>query len=95
MPFFSAHGYQCFAVSLRGHGESDVPKSSITMKEEIEDLASVISSLQRPPLLVAHSLGGIVAQRCVEVHDTFGIVPVPCGKRFTLSLPTCWWLGFE
>ena len=65
MPFFAAHGCECFAVSLRGHGESDAPpKGGARMKNQIEDLESVISSLPRPPILVAHSLGGIIAQRC-------------------------------
>lgn len=63
MPFFAAHGFECFAVSLRAHGESGVPKTAATVTDQIEDLASVVSSLPRAPLLVAHSMGGIIAQR--------------------------------
>ena len=67
MPFFGEKGWECFAVSMRGHGGSEPASSSAsTMDEQIEDLASLMHTMQRAPILVAHSLGGIVAQRCVN-----------------------------
>ena len=49
---------------LRGHGESDfVAGHCGSFDEHMEDIASVISSLDQPPILVAHSLGGLMAQR--------------------------------
>lgn len=66
MPYFAQHGYECFAVSMRAHGGSDAAGAADGhMADQIADLASVIASLPQPPILVAHSLGGIVAQRWV------------------------------
>ena len=66
MPYFAQHGYECFAVSMRAHGRSDAAGGADGhMADQIADLASVIASLPQPPILVAHSLGGIVAQRWV------------------------------
>ena len=65
MPFFAEHGWESFAVSMRGHGGSEPASAAAsTMDEQIRDLASLVGSMQRAPVLVAHSLGGIVAQRC-------------------------------
>ena len=67
MPFFGEKGWESFAVSMRGHGGSEPASSSAsTMDEQIQDLASLMHTMQRAPILVAHSLGGIVAQRCAH-----------------------------
>ncbi len=64
MPFFAEHGWESFAVSMRGHGGSEPASAAAsTMDEQIRDLASLVGTMQRAPILVAHSLGGIVAQR--------------------------------
>ena len=67
MPFFGEKGWESFAVSMRGHGGSEpVSSSASTLDEQIQDLASLLHTMQRAPILVAHSLGGIVAQRCAR-----------------------------
>lgn len=67
LPYFARRGYDAHAVSLRGHGASDfVPGAAGSFSEHIKDLGSVVQSLGRPPILVAHSLGGIFAQRSVR-----------------------------
>ena len=64
LPYFASKGYDAHAMSFRGHGESDyVSGETGTFADHIDDIASVINSLPRPPVLIAHSLGGIVAQR--------------------------------
>ena len=67
MPYFGEKGWESFAVSMRGHGGSEPASGSAsTMDEQIQDLASLLRTMQRAPILVAHSLGGIVAQRCAH-----------------------------
>ena len=63
MPYFADHGYECFAVSMRAHGGSDPTSEEVSMSDQLADLSSLIASLPEPPILVAHSLGGIIAQR--------------------------------
>lgn len=66
LPFFAAAGYDSYALSLRGHGGSELgeqhpPGCTGTLASHLDDLASFIASLGRPPVLLAHSLGGLFA----------------------------------
>ncbi len=61
---FEANGYPCLTPTLRGHGErsraSDVAGAS--MSEYASDIAELIRAEAQPPVLIGHSLGGLVAQ---------------------------------
>lgn len=51
-----------FAIDLRGHGESGHPDSGYLYEDYIDDLDRIVAELGIPhPILVGHSLGGIVA----------------------------------
>ncbi|PON87864.1 Alpha/beta hydrolase fold [Trema orientale] len=65
LPFFSAHGYDSYAVSLLGQGESDVPAGSVsgTLQTHAGDIADFIhQTVRSPPVLVGHSFGGLIIQ---------------------------------
>ena len=50
------------AVDLRGHGESDAPEQAYTMQAFADDLVWMSTRLELSrPVLVGHSLGGLVA----------------------------------
>ena len=61
---FETTGYLCLTPDLRGHGPgarlSDV--AQISMSDYAADIAAVIAAEPRPPVLIGHSLGGLVAQ---------------------------------
>lgn len=63
-PYFSNLGYKSVAVSLRGQGKSDKGDLKIagTLSSHVNDLASVIRSLERPPVVIAHSFGGLLVE---------------------------------
>lgn len=64
MPYFSAHGVESYALSLRGHSGSDpMQKSSCSLSDQLSDISSFVATLPRSPVLVGHSIGGIIAQR--------------------------------
>jgi pimeloyl-ACP methyl ester carboxylesterase len=82
LPFFAEAGYPVRALSLRGHGGSGGRERLrwTRLDEYVADGAAVASTLPGPPLLVAHSMGGAVAQRYLERHRAAGMVllaPVP------------------
>ena len=82
--FFAAAGYECHALDLRWHGASRGPGTLRRSRIDgyVDDLAAVVSRLAHPPVLVAHSMGGLVAQRYLERHTLPGVVllaPVPVG----------------
>lgn len=67
MPYFQEAGHDVTAVSLRGQGRSEIAagqKDGGTIKSHADDLAEIISGMDRKPILISHSLGGLVAQRC-------------------------------
>ena len=59
---FADLGHEVVAVDFRGHGQSDKPISHYSMQLFADDVIAVARHLQlRPPVIVGHSMGGIVA----------------------------------
>jgi len=69
-----ADGFEVFAPSLRGHGESGGSARFATLGQYKADLASVVSSIDRPPVVVGHSMGGLITQRLVADTTVAGAV---------------------
>jgi pimeloyl-ACP methyl ester carboxylesterase len=93
LPWFAARGWESHAVDLRGHGRSPIRGSRRTIRihDLISDLGEAVDSLDRPPILVAHSMGGLVAQRFLEDREAPGAVllaPVPLGGVTRTTLVT-------
>ena len=74
LPYFAEHGYEAHAVSLRGHGESETDKSLrlVRIRDFVDDVASVAGGFDAPPVLIGHSVGGLVVQMYLEDHDAAG-----------------------
>ncbi|KAI5684287.1 hypothetical protein M9H77_05515 [Catharanthus roseus] len=65
LPFFSQNGYDCYALSLLGQGESDAPGGSVagTLQTHAGDVADFVQKeVELPPVLVGHSFGGLIVQ---------------------------------
>ena len=59
---FASRGHRAVAVDLRGHGRSDKPQQDYTMRLFADDLAWICDRIgAEKPLVVGHSMGGIVA----------------------------------
>lgn len=68
LDWFAARGYPAHAVSLRGHGESEGHDrlDQFGLADYAEDVCAVAAGLPSPPVLVAHSMGAMVAQKALE-----------------------------
>ena len=68
LPWFARAGYSSYAVSLSGHGNSRQRDSldSYSINDYVDDLSQVISAMPAPPVLIGHSMGGIVVQKYLE-----------------------------
>jgi pimeloyl-ACP methyl ester carboxylesterase len=55
--------YRMIAPDLRGHGQSEQPRSAYSLDEFLEDFAQLLERLQvsEPFILMAHSFGGPIA----------------------------------
>ncbi|GGJ27249.1 alpha/beta hydrolase [Deinococcus roseus] len=70
MPYLSQAGYDVYAVSLRGHENSEGKERLQTTRlgEYVQDVQQAVSSLPEKPILIGHSNGGIVVQKYLQQH---------------------------
>jgi pimeloyl-ACP methyl ester carboxylesterase len=67
LPYFADHGYEVHAPSLRAHGGNE--REGIRWKrieDYVDDVAEAVARLSSPPVLIGHSMGGLVVQRHLE-----------------------------
>jgi len=82
LPHFGARGRFAAAVSLRGHGGSEGRSRSPTagLADYLADVTRAISEFHEPPIIVAHSLGALLAQRLlgeVKIRALVMLAPLP------------------
>lgn len=70
LPYFAAHGYQVTALSLRGHGHSPGKEKlrRTRARHHVADIAEVVQQFDKPPVLIAHSMGGYLVQKYLEKY---------------------------
>jgi len=68
LPYFAQNGYVSHALSLRGHGSSEGRKRLrwTSLAEYVSDVAQVVGQMERSPVLVGHSMGGMIVQKYLE-----------------------------
>lgn len=68
LSYFSRHGYAAHALSLRGHGNSEGRERLFwtSLQEYVDDVAQVVADLGSDPVMVGHSMGGMVIQKYLE-----------------------------
>ncbi|CAD7700307.1 unnamed protein product [Ostreobium quekettii] len=88
-PYLSQKGYDCYALSLRAQGGSDRGdlKLAGTLDSHAQDIANFVSSLGRPPVLVAHSFSGLFALRFIDGSDRNNGFPNIAGVALLCSTP--------
>jgi pimeloyl-ACP methyl ester carboxylesterase len=71
LSFFADRGYRAVALSLRGHGGSPTPKPlrACSIGDFVEDVGAVADTLPMRPVIIGHSLGGLIVQKYLESHD--------------------------
>ncbi len=76
----AGRGYSSYAMSYRGHGGSGGQRElrRATLRDYIHDVLQVIVTLPQPPVIVAHSLGTLVAQRVLQRYPArAGVLMTP------------------
>lgn len=75
LPWFAARGYPCYAVNLRGRAGSrmDVDLGRVTLREFADDAEAVARTLG-VPVVIGHSMGGLVAQLVAARGAARGLV---------------------
>jgi pimeloyl-ACP methyl ester carboxylesterase len=93
LSFFADKGYCALAVSLRGHGSSPTPKRlrNCSFADYVEDVSLVADSLPTRPVVVGHSMGGLIVQKYLESHDApAGVLMASMPPRGSLGSGLRW-----
>lgn len=67
LPWFADRGWDAHALSLRGHGRSEGHEGLMWhgLADYTDDVLSVWDRLETAPVLIGHSMGGMVVQRAL------------------------------
>lgn len=76
LPYFAEHGYCAYALSLRGHGESEGRERLrwCSLADYVADLDHVVHHMDQPPVLIGHSMGGLVVQKYLTENKVPAVV---------------------
>lgn len=88
--FFTGRGYACYALNLRGHHDSkpvaDIGR--VPFADYVMDARGVIAALAHP-ILVGHSMGGLLVQKLAELGTPPAVVALtPVAPRGIFPLCT-------
>lgn len=71
--FLSHRGWTCIAVNLRGRDGSP-PVASL--EQHLDDLKQVLATLESPPVVVGHDLGGLLALHMSGARAVVALAPL-------------------
>lgn len=76
LPWFAARGYAAHALSLPGHGGSTGRErlDQLALADYVAAVREVVDTLPQAPILVGHSMGGMVVQKYLEQNTAPGAV---------------------
>ena len=76
LPYFARRGRASVALSLRGHGASEgrAQLSETRLPDYCNDVQRALAEFKEPPIVVAHSLGGLLAQLLIGREELRALV---------------------
>lgn len=89
--FFSSRGYICHTPDLRYHGAgapADPALGDLSLLDYVADLQDFIATLPEKPIIIGHSMGGLIAQKLAERDLAEQLVlacPAPPADIFAIS----------
>jgi pimeloyl-ACP methyl ester carboxylesterase len=67
IPFFEKLGYTCVAFDLPGHEvQGNTRRIAYSLGDYVEALHRVVANLETPPIIIGHSMGGMILQKYLQ-----------------------------
>lgn len=67
IPYFEKLGYNCVAFDLPGHEvQGSTRRISYSLGDYVEALHRVVANLEAPPIIIGHSMGGMILQHFLK-----------------------------
>ena len=83
---FAEAGYNTLAVSMRGRlGVGPDRAAGLSFADYVDDTIAVLDELSQPPIIVGHSLGGLIAQRVASWGHARAIALLASAPAATLT----------
>ncbi len=94
LDYFADRGYHASALSLSGHGASNGRDrlNWLSLRDYVDDVIKVVRTMPQPPVLIGHSMGGMVIQKYLEKRHVPAVVlmaSVPPTGMWGMN----WWIG--
>ena len=89
MPAAAERGWPCYAIDLRGHGNSDGADGIRRWKfrDYEHDVLQAILDLPSPPVLIGHSMGALIVRRVLAIYPALaGVLVAPAGGSHGLGV---------
>jgi len=76
LDYFAEQGFAAHALSLRGHGKSDGHEKLrwTRLSDYVEDISKTVQQLPSTPIIIGHSMGGLLVQKYLEKYTLPGAV---------------------
>ncbi|GEM_PF-432465 len=71
IPFFTKNGYECYTFDLPNHGANKDQKgiNQYRITDYLNHLELVLAQINKPVVLIGHSMGGYIIQKYLEKAD--------------------------
>lgn len=67
IPYFEELGYDCIALNLPGHeNPGSIQPIAYSLNDYVQALQQVVTKLDTPPIIIGHSMGGMILQRFLK-----------------------------
>jgi pimeloyl-ACP methyl ester carboxylesterase len=75
IPHFVCEGWKCYVMNMRSHYKSRLMDlTKVSFQDYLADIKEVISECGEVPILLGHSMGGILGQKLAETVPLAGLV---------------------
>lgn len=83
---FSDAGFDCFAISRRGRaGRPSSELENVRVADYCDDVHAVLDEIEGDPIVIGHSLGGVVAQKIAEAGRCRALVLLAAAPPWALA----------